>query len=185
MSSGGRANHTGYRFELFVTLALKEHAYTESTNGKELFKKRALITTMKCYARGVDVGKTAYGGQTRRKVDIFIIDKALFPHDLIIECKWQQVKGSTDEKYPNLVNNIKTTGIPTIIVIGGGGYKPGALSWLKQQVDGTILLAVWTMEEFQIAVNDGLLNTGLIKSVPPTPLAHEATNPLYERGLWD
>ncbi len=122
-----------------------------------MFKKRILIPSgTRCYARGVNVGKTAYGGQTQRRVDFFIVFKELFPNDLIMECKWQQVAGSADEKYPYLVDSIRTTGIPTIVMIGGNGYKPSALEWLKKQVDGIILMAVWTMEEFHIAVNNGL-----------------------------
>jgi hypothetical protein len=187
MTNGGRkANRTGVRLEAFVESALKEHRYEESSNGGDLFKKRALITSGRYYARGVNVGKTAYGEHTQRRVDLFIVSKELFPNDLIFECKWQQVKGSADEKYPNLVNNIKTTGIPTIVVIGGNGYKPGALEWLKKQVDGIVLMAVWAMEEFQIAVNNGLFSTGFAEHAVPSPKVCKVEYGFYyKKTLWE
>lgn len=187
MNNGGwKANRTGIRLEKFVEHALKEHSYEESSNGKNLFNKRALITSGKYYARGVNVGETAYGERGRRIVDLFLVDKMLFPNDLIFECKWQQVKGSIDEKYPYLVDNIRTTAIPTIILVGGNGYKPGALEWLKKQVDGVILRAVWDMEQFQIAVNNGLFSIGLDKSANPTTKVRKVDiHMYYKRTLWE
>lgn len=56
-------------------------------------------------------------------------------HDLEIriECKWQQSAGSVDEKfsylYLNCIESIPEEKI--IIIVDGGGYKNGALQWLK------------------------------------------------------
>lgn len=51
-----------------------------------------------------------------------------------IECKWQQVAGSVDEKFPYLyLNCIKA--IPEkdiLIIIDGAGAKKGSLQWLKE-----------------------------------------------------
>ncbi|MDP2637026.1 MAG: hypothetical protein Q8P03_00205, partial [bacterium] len=63
------------------------------------------------------MGLTIY--ETVRKCDFFIVNRELFPDDLIIECKWQQSGGSVDEKYPFLLFNILKTGIPTIILLDG------------------------------------------------------------------
>lgn len=42
--------------------------------------------------------------------------------------------------------------------IAGGGYKPAALRWLKEQVHPKgALIAVWSIDEFQKKVNDGFL----------------------------
>ena len=87
-----------------------------------------------------------------------VINRAKFPNDLIIECKWQQSSGSVDEKYPFLFFNIVHTGVPTIVLMDGGGYKPAAMQWLKDQVSKTgALIAVWTMAEFHKEVNNGFL----------------------------
>ncbi|SMG65890.1 conserved hypothetical protein [methanotrophic bacterial endosymbiont of Bathymodiolus sp.] len=56
--------------------------------------------------------------------------------EIRIECKWQQVAGSVDEKFPYLyLNCIETMSENEIIlIVDGGGYKDGALAWLKDAV---------------------------------------------------
>jgi hypothetical protein len=51
-----------------------------------------------------------------------------------IECKWQQSAGSVDEKLPYLYLNC-IEAMPEdyiIIIIDGGGFKTGAITWLKE-----------------------------------------------------
>ena len=68
---------------------------------------------------------------------------------LVIESKWQAVGGSADEKLPYLVENIRQCfPCPAIIVIDGAGFRPGAITWLRQQVDPRQLIAVQTITEF-------------------------------------
>ncbi|NLI16687.1 MAG: 4-diphosphocytidyl-2C-methyl-D-erythritol kinase [candidate division Zixibacteria bacterium] len=53
-----------------------------------------------------------------------------------IECKWQQVSGSVDEKFPYLYLNI-IEAIPEdhmIVIIEGDGFKPGAIRWFKKVI---------------------------------------------------
>lgn len=95
-----------------------------------------------------------------RKVDFLVINRAKFPDDLIIECKWQQSKGSVDEKYPFLLYNIIKTGIPTVILLDGEGYSAAAKKWLTDQADKEMNLSfwgLWTMTEFQKNINNGFL----------------------------
>jgi hypothetical protein len=107
------------------------------------------------FAQQVHVGPSIYGQP--RIVDFVVYNPDLFPNSLIIECKWQQAAGSVDEKFPFLVANIDALEVPTIILLDGGGYKPGAEAWLRDQAGTGSLLAVYTMSEFQAAVNRGLL----------------------------
>ena len=101
-------------------------------------------------------GKTIY--EAPRKVDFLIVNPDLFPDGLVIECKWQQVSGSVDEKYPYLLFNIIKTAIPTIVLIDGKGYRQAALKFLKDEVHkSTVLRGAWTMAEFQTKVNNGFL----------------------------
>ena len=53
-----------------------------------------------------------------------------------IECKWQQVQGSVDEKLPYLyLNTIEAMPEKDIIIlIDGDGWKNGAIQWLKNAV---------------------------------------------------
>ena len=154
--SGTKANHTGNRLEKFVQEALRERGYVEFLTQKaQAFKNRKAIGG-KQYIKQLPVGETIY--DTVRKCDFFVINRAKFPNDLIIECKWQQSSGSVDEKYPFLYFNIIKTGVPTVVLMDGGGYKAAALKWLKENVNKNgALIGVWTMAEFQRKVNDGFL----------------------------
>jgi hypothetical protein len=155
-TSGGRANKTGNKLEKFVAAALQGCGYKEFWNhGHQAFANRKTIGG-KQYIQQLHVGETIY--ETKRKCDFLVINRAKFPNDLIIECKWQQSSGSVDEKYPFLLFNIIRTEIPTVVLLDGGGYKPAAMRWLKDQVSKTgALIGVWDMAEFQKQVNNGFL----------------------------
>lgn len=155
-SSGRKANKTGNNLERFVEQALKDKGYAEFWNHKtQAFICRSIIGG-KQYSKQLLVGTTIY--ETERKCDFFIVNRDKFPNDLIIECKWQQSGGSVDEKFTLLVFNIVKTGIPTVIILDGGGYRKQAQDWLKDQVNPKgALIGVWTMAEFQKEVNNGFL----------------------------
>ncbi len=104
------------------------------------------------------VGITIY--QTERKADFLVANDIKFPDGLIIECKWQQAKGSVDEKYPFLLvqypKNRRSNNNPT----DGKGYKPNAKQWLADQVAKDMtrtLIGVWDMAEFQKKINNGFI----------------------------
>jgi len=155
-SSGEKAQKTGSLLEKFVENALTENGYKEFWNYKATaFENRKAIGG-KQYLKQLHIGPTIY--ETPRKCDFLIINRESFPDDLIIECKWQQAAGSVDEKYPLLLFNILKTGIPTIVLLDGEGYRAAALKWLKDQVHPKgALIGVWTMAEFQTRINNGLL----------------------------
>lgn len=63
----------------------------------------------------------------------FVIHSERRQLDVRVECKWQQVSGSVDEKFPYFYINC-LEGMPenhVIIVLDGGGAKPGAVAWLR------------------------------------------------------
>lgn len=92
------------------------------------------------------IGLSIYGMPI--KADLFVSGIVIFPNGLIIESKWQEIGGSVDEKFPYLVENIKRKyPCPAIVVVGGGGAKFGAIDWLRRQVDGYKLFAVFSFEE--------------------------------------
>ena len=158
-SSGTHANKTGNRLEKFVRQALIDYGYKEFWNYKEqVFANRKTVGG-KQFSCHVAVGKTIY--ETKRIVDFLVINHDLFPEGLIIECKWQQSGGSVDEKYPFLLYNIMRTGVPTILLLDGGGYKKEAEKWIREQANpARALMHVWNMSEFQKAVNNGLFGLG-------------------------
>ena len=109
--------------------------------------KAACCLEQPIYSRQFPLGNSIY--DTPVKCDFILHHPLKYPTCLVIESKWQESSGSTDEKYPYLVLNVKEKlGYPTIIVVDGGGYKPGAEKWLRSQVGGR-LLYVFNMMEFQ------------------------------------
>jgi hypothetical protein len=64
----------------------------------------------------------------------FLLISEKYSLEIRIECKWQQVSGSVDEKLPYLyLNAVEAMPEPVImILIDGPGWKRGAIEWLKE-----------------------------------------------------
>lgn len=80
----------------------------------------------------------------------FLIRSSRYNLEVRIECKWQQVPGSVDEKFPYLYLNC-IEAMPErdiIIILGGGGAKAGAITWLRN----TSILSKYTTETKNIHV---------------------------------
>ncbi len=108
------------------------------------------------YTAQFPIAKSLYEGKDTR-ADFLLYHPEKHPNFLIIECKWQQSKGTTEEKLPYLVLNIKQNySFSTAIVIDGGGHSQGAIKWIKKQQDGQIS-RVCNMAEFIKMVNNGFI----------------------------
>jgi hypothetical protein len=146
------ANHNGNQLEKFIDERLIEKGYTHVP--KERFRA-ATYLEQPIYSRQCFVGKSLYG--TDSHCDFVIFHPEKYPDSLIIESKWQQSKGSVDEKYVYTITNIKQH-YPhkTILLLDGGGYTKQTERWIRQQVDGK-LLHVFNMAQFQKWANkDGI-----------------------------
>jgi len=149
-SSGKRATKTGKSFEKFIQNRLSENGY-EFIDIDHFIP--ATYNEQSIYTKQLIIGKSIYGKDL--KVDYVIYHPEKHPNCLIIESKWQQIKGSTDKKFPYIVMNIKQKyPYPAIVVLGGKGFKPEAENWLKNQVGGN-LKHVFDMVEFHTWVNNG------------------------------
>jgi hypothetical protein len=176
MNSGRRANHNGKGLENFLAGKLEENGFIWCKDSAWLYRNRVSLKT-RMYAKQVYVGLDQYGD--KRIVDFFIVDNVIFPKSHIWEAKWQQSAGSIDEKFAHLRDTIRHTGIPTTVIVGGGGCRPNRLEWFKRQSDGRVFCAVWTMEELQIAVNNGFLHGGDPGSMPTLD------QDIEQSSLWD
>lgn len=67
----------------------------------------------------------------------FVLISKAYNLNTRIECKWQQVSGSVDEKLPYLFLNCSEKMLEPhiIILLDGGGAKPGAIEWLRDSCD--------------------------------------------------
>lgn len=152
-SSGAKANKTGNQLESMIRQTLENQHYISIPARDFDAAKTGMYAGRALYTTQALIGKTIYDSD--RKCDFLLYHPQKFPNNLVIECKWQQAAGSVDEKFPFLVENIHLLGIPTLIIVDGGGHKPGAVAWLKSQIGGA-LAGVYTLTEFMIQMNDGL-----------------------------
>jgi hypothetical protein len=167
MTNGNQANRAGYTLEHIVEDILTRNSYQRVQDGEWLYKHRHdKELKSKYYAREVYVGESAIKGK-RRRVEFFLVDHNAFPNDHLIECKWQEVPGSTEDKLFRLPHDIQKTGIPTTVILDGLGFSPGIIEQLKSHVDNRTFRAVLSIVEFIIAVNRGFLGTGVIKPILP------------------
>ncbi len=152
MTQGRRAVTSGNILEKTVEVSLQAHGYIDI--GHNLPQKRLrdwLVYSTdppKRYARHVYIGKGIY--KTDIYVDFYILGCPDFPSGLIVECKWQQSRGSVDEKLPYVNLNIQQCyPVQTVVLIDGNGVRAGAIAWLTQQI-GTNphLAAVHTLSTF-------------------------------------
>jgi hypothetical protein len=107
-----------------------------------------LLSRQGCeFTRQALVGTSIYGYSLR--ADFVVHNLTEYPSGLVIESKWQDTAGTADEKFPYLVANIMggNYGRPVIVVVSGGGCRPGALNWLQEQVSAHPFVAVFSLEE--------------------------------------
>ena len=144
MTQGGRANYTGNTLEDVIEHTLQRKGYGAIQKSKF---QASLCLEQPIYTKQYPIAKSIYG--TDLYCDFLLFHPDKHPDCMVIESKWQQSSGSVDEKFPYLVANIREQyPCATIIVLDGGGYKPGAEAWLRRQIDDH-LVHVFNMMEFQ------------------------------------
>ena len=78
--------------------------------------------------REVNLGKTIIGKD--RQIDVFVVR----PHDqkaIAIECKYQDVLGTADEKIPYALDDLAALWVPACLVYAGRGWSRGVLHQLE------------------------------------------------------
>lgn len=130
MEKGTKSNISGNQLEVAVKTVLTGKGFdlvnyrvwekSKDKYGDELLLENAPFTTV-----------YEHKGNTE-----FLLISKKYNLNIRIECKWQQVAGSVDEKLPYLyLNTIEAMPEKSImILIDGGGWKAGALKWLKDAV---------------------------------------------------
>lgn len=156
-TQGNRANSSGNVLEQTVVSTFK-------AKGFEVVKYRAWLSCPEQYGTELLLENVPYQniyghpGKTE-----FLLKSQKHRLEIRIECKWQQTAGSVDEKFPylylNCINSMPEEKI--IIIIDGGGYRDGALQWLKNMIhDGLYQngdqkdIRVFSLVEFMSWAND-------------------------------
>lgn len=155
-TQGNIANSSGNVLEQAVVSTFK-------TKGYEVVKYRDWEKNREKYGQELLLEnvpfRTIYGHNGNTE---FLLKSEQYDLEIRIECKWQQSPGSVDEKFPylylNCVHSMPEKDI--IIIVDGGGYKEGALQWLKNaaeeslyQIDEKKNIQVLSLVEFLTWVN--------------------------------
>ncbi len=156
-TQGNLANDTGNNLERTVKDIF-------SRKGFEIIKYRQWIKNPKLYGNELLLENVPFETIYKHKGNTeFLAKSKKYNLEIRIECKWQEVAGSVDEKFPYLyLNCIEAMPESTIIIIvDGGGYKTGALQWLKEvSEDNTYVknsehkdIKVFSLAEFMVWAN--------------------------------
>jgi len=92
---------------------------------------------------------TIYGGNGRGEFVLTLDGKK----DIRIECRFQNVAGSVDEKLPYFFETaLAFEERIVILIVEGEGYKHGAKAWLKSRCEGILYkdVLMFTFEEFKL-----------------------------------
>ena len=143
MTKGQRANKRGKWLENSVAELLDEEY--EKVSSQHFFALRSLKQPI--YTRQCHIGKCIYG--KNHTVDFILYHPIRWQDCLVIQCKWQAVGGSIDEKFPYAVMSIQLNEFETIIVLDGSGYSKGAGDWLRGQAGKNKLRHVLSYAELQ------------------------------------
>jgi hypothetical protein len=150
VQGGVTANKQGKVLENLVRSNVLHYGYTEMDFSQWTIKDKpcGVLVTNAPY-------KTIYN--TKGKTEFLLVLTG--DYHIRIECKWQQVSGSVDEKFPYLFENMKTVEEPEVIILlDGGGYKKEARNWLieKCKAHKEKSIKVFNMGEFTKWVNNKL-----------------------------
>lgn len=117
-------DNTGKPNEIQVTLALSGKQYADNI---ARYIVRNYGSRGLCVYREVDFGKSIIG--KNRRVDIFIYREGT-PDAMAIECKYQNVAGTADEKLPYALSDLQAMHVPVCLTYAGDGFSPGVRQML-------------------------------------------------------
>ena len=129
---------------VFTSLGFHIKASSEDRGTMDLLEDRVLVKDAPYL--------TVYGTTGRSE---FLAHDYLLGLSVRIECKWQGVPGSVDEKFPyifmNATDTMKENEI--VIILGGNGAKSAAKRWLKDAAKSSKVpqgktIHVFSLEEF-------------------------------------
>jgi|GEM_PF-31177 len=128
MQQGKLANRSGNTLERTIMATMESNGFQVEMYRK--WQKHPERYSSEILLRNVPY-TTIYGHRGNTE---FLLLSEHYKLEIRIECKWQQSAGSVDEKYPYLYLNCveQMPEREIIIVVDGGGAKPGAIEWLKQ-----------------------------------------------------
>lgn len=121
---GCSVDHSGKPTEIQAALALSGKQYADNIARYIVrnYGERGL-----CVYREVVFGKSIIG--KNRRIDVFVYREGS-PDAMAIECKYQNVAGTADEKLPYALADLEAMHVPVCLTYAGEGFSPGVLQML-------------------------------------------------------
>lgn len=144
MTQGYEANHSGQFLESIIHREFSSRGFLfrtfdEDADNLDMFTPRVVVKNVPY--------QSLYGCTSRSE---FVITD--FSRKVRVECRWQEVSGSVDEKFPYLLRNAVEC-MPEqeiLILLGGNGARAEAVIWAKSEAQRctTKRIFVLTVNEF-------------------------------------
>ena len=112
---------------------------------------RLVLGNNPIYTTDYPNGRGVYG--TGYKADIALFHPDFHPDILCIQCRSQQISGSTDSKFPYDVLSIKEGKYGTIIILDGDKHRAKAKEWLRNHTGRNKLRGVFDYKNFSKSIN--------------------------------
>ena len=133
IKQGAQANKNGKVVErmlepLFEDSGFKVLSYSDASKNPDLIK------TLDRYVLKNVPFTTIYGSEGKTE---FVIYDTKTERSIRVESKYQATAGSVDEK--SFTQGVKSHEKEVILIVDGGGYKPGSRQWLKTQLSSNWL----------------------------------------------
>jgi PD-(D/E)XK nuclease superfamily protein len=150
MTQGYEANHSGKFLEDIVQREFSARGFLFRSHGDDagnldMFSRRIVL-------RNVPY-RCIYECQSRSE---FVVTDG--SRKIRIECRWQEVAGSVDEKFPFLLRNAieRMPEHEILILLGGDGARPKSISWLKMEASRVLSKKIYVLNinEFPRWVRD-------------------------------
>lgn len=137
IKQGAQANKNGKVVERMLEPQFEDSGF-KVLSYSDASKNPDLIKTLDRYVLKNVPFTTIYGSEGKTE---FVIYETKTERSIRVESKYQATAGSVDEKYPYMLLNAisQYPEKEVILIVDGGGYKPGSRQWLKTQLSSNWL----------------------------------------------
>jgi hypothetical protein len=88
--------------------------------------------------------------------DFYLWHPDKYPEGCVLECKYQETKGTADEKLRHVMHCLWSTGLPSILLVIGKGFRP---TWQEEckKYETARFIVITSFDEWIQRLNRGLV----------------------------
>lgn len=149
-------NHEGYAELTPLQRTMLKSSLTYGIDPAEHFKHAKLL---RHYVLRIRLFSNIYA--LPWESDAFVYNDNCWRQGLVVEVKSQTIGGSVDEKLPFVMLSLEALDRPSVLIISGDGFRPGAIVWAEQFAELATaarkirVLRTESYREFRQLIRDG------------------------------